>query len=105
VLQEFQRQVSGRVVLGDMFIGLQVFLNVCDAVLDLVPVVDVQVARELAGALIDLDDGAEQVFHALSALKRCGNHWHTKQGAQCVEVNLVATVLELVVHIECAHHT
>ena len=87
-----------------MLVGLQVLLDMRDTVLDLMTVVDVQVSRELTGTLVHLDDGTEQIFYALSALKRCRNHWHTKQRTQRVEVNLVATAFKLVVHIQRAHH-
>ena len=69
MLQQFDGQISGRVVLGDMLIGLQVFLDVGDTVLNLMAVVDVQVPRGLAGSLVHLDDGLEQFLHAHPAFK------------------------------------
>ena len=59
VFEQLQREVTGGVVLGDMFIGLQVFLNMGDTVFNLMTIVDVQVARCLVGAFINLDDGLD----------------------------------------------
>ena len=105
VLQQFQGEVSGRVVLGDMLVGLQVFLDMGDTILYLMSVIDMQVARPFVGALIHLDDGAEQVLHAFTAFERGGNHRDAEQIAERVEVHLVAAALKLVVHVQCAHHT
>ena len=62
VLQQLQGKVSGGVVLTDVLVGLQVFLDMGDTVFYLVAVVDMQVAERLAGSLIDLDDSAEKLF-------------------------------------------
>ena len=104
MLQQLQRQIAGRVVLGDMLIGLQVFLDVGDTVLNLVPVVDVQVSRGLVGALIHLDDGLEELLHTVAVLERGGNHRHTEETAQHLEVEMVATTLELIIHVQGADH-
>ena len=68
-------------------------------------VVDVQVAGLAANPLIDLDDGTEEVLHAFAALERRGHHRHTEKGAECLHIDVVATPLELVVHIQGTHHT
>ena len=104
VLQQFQGQITGRVVLGDMLVGLQVFLDMTDAVLDLVAVVDVQVAEVLAGTLIHLDDGAEEFLHARTVLKRRGDHRHTEEVTERLDIHLVTAPLELVVHVQRAYH-
>ena len=105
VLQQLQRQVSGGVVLRDMFVGLQVFLDVGDTVLYLVTIVDVQVSRLFARAFIHLDHCLEEFLHALAALERGGNHRHTEQSAQHLQVKMVAATLELVIHVQRADHT
>ena len=104
VLQQFQGQESGRVVLGDVLVGLQVFLYVTDALLNLVTVVDVQVSRLAAGALIHLDDGFEEFFHTHAALERGGNHRDSEECRQRLYVHRVASSLKLVEHIEGAYH-
>ena len=104
MLQQFQGEISGRVVLGDMLVGLQVFLDMGDTALYLMSVVDMQVARPFVSTLIYLNDGTEQVFYSFSTLKRSGNHRDTKQIAEGVEVHLVSSSFKLVVHIQGAHH-
>ena len=104
VLQQLQSQVSGGVVLGDMLVGLEVFLDVGNAVFYLVTVVDMQVTGRLAGALVYLDDSSEEFFHALAALKRSGYHRHTEKTTEGIEVEMVATPLEFVVHVQGADH-
>ena len=69
VLQQFQGEVSGGVVLADVLVGFQVFLDVGDTVFYLVAVVDMQVAERLAGSLIDLDDSAEKLLHTCTVLE------------------------------------
>ena len=44
MLQQFDGQITGRVVLGDMLIGFQVFLDVGNTVLNLMTVVDVDMS-------------------------------------------------------------
>ncbi len=104
VLKELKREVAGRVVLGDMLVGLKVLLDVRDTVFNFVAVVDMQVARELAGALVNLNYGAEEFLYTHTVFERCWYHRCTKQGAEGVEINVVATALKLVVHVERAHH-
>ncbi len=104
VLQQLQREVSGRVVLADVLVGLQVFLDMADAAFYLVAVVDMQVAELLVGTLVHLDDGAEQFLHARTVLKRGGYHRGAEERAQRVGVHMVAAPLKLVVHVQRAHH-
>ena len=104
MFQEFQRQISGRVVLGDMLIGLQVFLDVRDTILNLVSVVNMQVARELTGSLVYLNHRTKQFFDTHAILEGCGYHRCTKQGAEGIEIDMIATTLKLIVHIQGTHH-
>ena len=86
-----------------MFVGLQVLLDVAYAVLNLMTVVDVQVAGFATGAFIHLYDGAEEFLHAHAVLERCGHHWHTKQRTECLQVYGIATPLKLIVHVQGTH--
>ena len=104
VLEQLQCQEAGRVVLGNMFVGLQIFLDMTDTVFYFVAIVDMQVARGLAGTFVHLNNGTEKFLHAIAILKRRGYHRHTKQGAEGFDIHLVATTLKLVVHIQSAHH-
>ena len=78
--------------------------HVGNAVFNLMTVVDMQVTGRLAGALVYLDDGSEEFFHTLAALKRSGYHRHTEKTTECVEIEMVATTLEFVVHVQGADH-
>ena len=69
MLQQFQCQKAGRVVLGDMFVGLQVFLNMTDTVFYLMTIIDVQVTRELTCSLIYLNDSFEKILDASAILE------------------------------------
>ena len=77
-------------------------LQLSDAVLDFVSVVDVDVAGLARSAFIDLNDGAEQFLNARTVFERRGNQWHSEERAQRRQIDVVAAPLELVVHIECA---
>ena len=105
VLQQFQRQVTRRMVRGDVLVGLQVLLYFTDTVLNLMTIVNVDMASVGIGILIDLDDHAKEILDTHAALERRGHHRHTKEGAQCRQVYLVATTFKLVVHIQGAHQT
>ena len=104
MLQQFQCQKAGRVVLGDMFVGLQVFLNMTDTVFYLMTIIDVQVTRELTCSLIYLNDCFEKILDTSPILKRCGNHRCTHEATQCLDVHTIATPLELIIHIQGTHH-
>lgn len=69
MFQELQRQISGRVVLGDMFVCLEVFLDMCDTVFYLMAIVDMQVTCSLACSLIYLDDSLEEFLYSITILK------------------------------------
>ena len=86
-----------------MFVGLQELLYVSDAILYLVSIVDMQVTSLTAAAFIDLNDGAEEFLHAGTVLKRSGHHGHTEQRAERLQVDMVATAFEFVIHIQGTH--
>ena len=69
VLQQLQGEVSGGVVLTDVLVGLQVFLDMGDTVFYLMALVDVQMTERLAGSLIDLYDGAEKLLYPRTVLE------------------------------------
>ena len=82
-------------------------LNFGDTVLQFVSVVDVNVSVQRLVALLSLVvlyHCAEQILHASARFEYRRHHRNTEKGAQLLEVDVVATVLHLVVHIQCAHH-
>ena len=83
-------------------VGLEILLYVSDAVFNLVTVVDVYVPRMWAGSFVDLNDGAKEVLNTHTALEGCGNQRHAEECSQCVEIDMVASVLEFVVHVQCS---
>ena len=87
-----------------MFVGLQELLYLADAVLNLVTIVDMDVARGTLRVLIHLDDGLEQLLHAHARLERRGHHRHAEERGKRLQVYLVAPALELVVHIQGTDH-
>ena len=105
MFQKLQRQISGRIVLGDMFISLEVFLDMCDTVFYFMAIVDMQVTCSLACTLIYLNDSLEELLYSITILKLCGYHRHTKQLAQCLDVNIVASSLKLIIHVQGTNHT
>ena len=102
VLKQFQGEIAGGIALTDVLVGLEVALDVKDAVLNLVAVVDVDMAVVAAGALIDLDDGAEEILDAHARAERGGHHGGAEESGQHLQVDVIATAFELVVHIEGA---
>ena len=103
VLQQFDGQIARRIALADMLVGLQVLLNVADALLYLVAVVDVQMARGPLLALVDLDDSPEEILDAQARLERGGTHGHAEERRQRGDVHRVAAALKLVVHVQGTH--
>ena len=78
-----------------------------DAVFYLVSVVDVDVAIVGIGAfasLVHFDDGVEELVYASAVLEDGRNHRYSEEFAQLVVVDVVASFLGLVEHIESAHH-
>ncbi len=107
VLQEFDAEVSGGVALADAVICLQILLDMFDAVFYLMSMVDVDMAIVRIGvllALIELDDGIEELVHASTVGKDGRNHGESEELAELVVVDVVATFLSLVKHVEGAHH-
>ena len=103
VLQQLDSQIARGVAQADVFVGLQETLYLPDAVLNLVAVVDVQVAGLAALALVHLDDSAEEFLHAGAVLERRGHHRHTEERAQRLQVDMIAAALELVEHVQGSH--
>ena len=104
VLKQLDGQVARRVALADVLVGLQEFLYLADTVLNLVAVVDMDVARGALRVLIYLDDGLEQLLDAHARLERRGHHRHAEERGERLQVDRVAAPLKLVVHIEGADH-
>ena len=88
-----------------MLIGFQEFLDTTDTIFNLMSVVDMQVTRELAGTLIYLNHCLEKFFDSCPVLKRGRNHGNTKQGAECVDVDVISATLKLIIHVQGTHHT
>ncbi len=79
-----------------------------DAVLYLMSVIDVDMAIVRIGVLlglIEFDDGVEKFIYSSSVGEDGRNHRESEEFAELVVVDVVATLLCLVKHIEGAHHT
>ena len=55
-------------------------------------------------ALIHTDDGLEEFLHTTAVGEDGGYHGHTEEASQTVGVDMVASLLGLVKHVEGAHH-
>ena len=78
-----------------------------DTVLYLMSVVDVDMAIVSAGiflALVEFDDGLEEIIHASAIGEDCRNHRDTEEFAQLVVVDVIATFLGFIKHVEGADH-
>ena len=104
MLQQLQRHIACRVAGMNRGVRLQVLLDVAYAVFYLVTIVDVQVSRRLAGAFIHLYHRLEQPLHTHSALERRGHHRRTEQRLQHLQVQLVASFLKLIIHVQRTHY-
>jgi len=107
ILQQLDREVSGRVALADGIICLQIFLDMLDTMFYLMSVVDVDMAIVSAGiflAFVEFDDGFEELVHASAIGEDGRNHRDTEEFAQFVVVDVIATLLGFIKHIEGADH-
>ena len=107
ILQQLDREVSGRVALADGIICLQIFLDMLDTMFYLMSVVDVDMAIVSAGiflAFVEFDDGLEELVHASAIGEDGRNHRDTEEFAQFVVVDVIATLLGFIKHIEGADH-
>ena len=107
ILQQLDREVSGRVALADGIICLQIFLDMFDAMFYLMSVVDVDMAIVSAGiflAFVEFDDGLEELVHASAIGEDGRNHRDTEEFAQFVVVDVIATLLGFIKHVEGADH-
>ena len=66
--------------------------------------VHVQVPRLGVAAFKNLDDLVEKAADAVAAASGSRHDRHPEEGAELVDVELVAAFLELVVHVEGHHH-
>ena len=108
VLKQFDGQVARRVALAQSVLLLQVILYLGNAVLYLMTMLDVDVAEVGVGtlrSLIHLNHLMEEFLHTATRGEHRGLHGHTKEARQGIEVDVVASLLRLVKHIEGHHHT
>ena len=82
ILQEFDRQVSGGVALADAVICLQILLDMFDAMLYLMSVVDMDmtiVRSAIFLAFIEFDDGLEEFIYSSSIGEHSRNHGDSEE--------------------------
>ena len=104
MLQQLQCQIARGVLRAQVLVGLQELLDMRDAVLNLVTVVDVNMSHLRVRAFEDLDDRVQQLPHAASCLERCRHHRHTEERGERFDIQMVAAALQLVVHVQRTHH-
>ena len=107
VLQKFDSEVAGGIALAQVDLLLEVLLHIADAVLDLVTVVDVDMARVgmvALHALVEADDGMEEFLHTAPRGEDRGHHRYAEEAGELLHAECVAPLLGLVVHIERTDH-
>ena len=107
MLQKFDSEVAGGIALAQVDLLLEVLLHIADAVLDLVTVVDVDMARVgmvALYALVEADDGMEEFLHTAPRGEDRGHHRHAEEAGELLHAEGVAPLLGLVVHIERTDH-
>ena len=107
IFKQLDGKIAGRVAVAQIGSLLQVLLDFLDAMFYLVAVVDVHMAVVrvvVLVALIHADDGLEEFLHTTAVGEDGGHHGHTEEASQAVGVDMVASLLGLVKHVEGAHH-
>ena len=99
---------TGGIAKAQQVVAFQVLLNVTDAVLNLVTMIDMLVTIVLVVTLAILEDMnhfRQQIFQSPTRLERRGDHRHSQQRAELVDAQAVATLLQLIEHIQRTNHT
>ena len=105
ILQILDCQPAGGVMGADVLILPYQVPDAVDAGLQLLSVVDVDVAgHSRVVVLVDVNDGVEQLVYALAAAAHRRDYGHTEQMSQGDGVELVSACLQLVVHIQGHYH-
>ena len=87
---------------------LEMFLNILNAILDLMPMIDMDMTEMAVLALcslIFLDHRMEKFFHAFPCREHGGAHRYAKQLRQFIQIDVVTSFLSLIKHVESNHHT
>ena len=82
VFKEFYCKITSGELLPHIKFFFQVLLHVLYAILNLMSVIDMNVAKMQALVfcpLISLYDGMEEVLHSFSRFEHGGNHWNTEE--------------------------
>ena len=90
----------GQLVAHGTHNGLQCF----DTALDHRAVIDVDMAHSAITILIDINDRLQQLIQTATITRHNRHHRHTKHCTQLLIIELIATTLQLVIHIERNHH-
>ena len=103
--EQFDRPIARREVLGQLIThGAHHILQRRNTALDHRTVVDVNMSHAAIAVFIDVNNRIEQALQTTTIACHDGHHRHTKHCAQLLIIELVATLLQLVVHIERNHH-
>ena len=105
VLQKFNGKVTGGEVCGQVLVSLEETLDMRDSIFYFMAIVNMDVTRLRMTPLKNLDDGMKQLFDTRSVLEGGRHERHAEEGGEGVELDVVATPLELIVHIQGADDT
>ena len=106
VFQEFDCQIACRELTAKFAVLLQVLLHILDTMLNLMSVINVNMAYGILFELsfIDLNDGGKKVLHAFTSLEYCGNHRESQQFTQFIAIEFVTALFGFIEHVESTHH-
>ena len=107
-LKQLNGQPTGTIAQTQQVVAFQEFLNIGNSIFYLMSMLDVLMAIILVVSLAVLKDMyhlAKQFLQSSTSLKRCGNHRHTQQRTEFLDVQLVATTFQFVKHVQRTNHT
>ena len=101
VFQVFDSQISGRILVSQGLVLLEQKLDSVNAFFQLGPVVDMDMSCEFRVALrINLYDSVEQLWNTCSVAAHCRADRHTEKITELFYIQLIALVLEFIVHVQ-----
>ena len=85
----------------------QMRLNLCNAMLNLVTIVDMEVSNRchlFARLFITLNNFMKQRLNSLACLKHRGQHGHAQEVGKLFKIDVITTLLRFIKHIQSTNH-
>ncbi len=103
--EELDGEIASGIFISNLFVGLQEEFHSVDSFLDVLAVVDMDMAVGIVFAFVYVDDGAEEVVYSLAGAEHRRHHRYAEETAQGLVVEFVAVFLKLVKHVQCTDDT